>query len=105
MRLQLLGPMTGLPECNYPAFNEAAARLRATGHTVWNPAESDNGRRGRSWAWYMRQSLQALLHADIAVLLPGWEHSRGAQLEVTTALRLGLPVIPLEAFISLAIDP
>ena len=28
-RLYVAGPMTGLPDHNYPAFAEAAARLRA----------------------------------------------------------------------------
>lgn len=105
MRLQLIGPMTGIEDFNYPAFSAAAARLRAAGHEVWNPAESDGGYQGQARAWYMRQSLQALFLADIAILLPGWERSAGARLEVETALAICLPIVPLAAFWQLAIDP
>jgi hypothetical protein len=38
-RLYLAGPMTDLPELNFPAFHAEAARLRALGYTVINPAE------------------------------------------------------------------
>ncbi|MCY1527250.1 hypothetical protein D9M68_623110 [compost metagenome] len=39
-RIYLAGPMTGLPEFNYPAFHAEAARLRALGYQVENPAEN-----------------------------------------------------------------
>lgn len=38
-RIYLSGPMTGLPELNFPAFAAMTANLRADGHTVTNPAE------------------------------------------------------------------
>lgn len=104
MRLQLIGPMSGLPEFNYPAFNAAAAKLRAAGHEVWNPAESAGGDTGQVRAWYMRQSLAALQEADMAILLPGWEQSRGARLEVAVALEIGLGVVPLDAFLYVTVD-
>ena len=31
-RIYIAGPMSGLPELNYPAFNAMAERLRAHGH-------------------------------------------------------------------------
>ena len=42
--IYLSGPMTGLPEFNYPAFHEAARRWRAIGWDVINPAEHFEGR-------------------------------------------------------------
>ena len=36
------GPMSGLPDLNFPAFHAAAAELRALGHTVVNPAEKQS---------------------------------------------------------------
>jgi len=36
------GPMTGLPEHNFPAFNAAAAYYRERGFEVINPAEMDD---------------------------------------------------------------
>ena len=41
-RLYVAGPMTGLPDHNYPAFAEAAARLRAVGYEVESPANSSD---------------------------------------------------------------
>lgn len=38
-RVYLAGPMTGIADYNFPAFNAAAARLRAVGFDVVNPAD------------------------------------------------------------------
>lgn len=94
MRVFIAGPMRGLPEFNYPAFNEAAQRLRAQGHDVENPAENPEPP-CQSWAGYMRLSLAQLLRSDHIALLPGWEHSEGASLEHHVASRLGMPAIYL----------
>jgi uncharacterized protein DUF4406 len=87
----LAGPMSGLPDFNYPAFSKTAAALRARGFTVINPAE--NPRQGGSWAEYMRDSLVMVSGADAVALLPGWEASKGARLEVHCARELGMPVV------------
>ena len=87
------GPMTGLPGQNYAAFEAAADRLRAQGVQVISPHEiTPPGAGPWSWAQHMRVDLAALLTADVIVLLPGWETSRGAQLEKTVADALGLVV-------------
>ncbi len=101
----IAGPMTGLPEFNYPAFHEAEARLRAAGHAPSNPAriEADNPTPGvaQDWSWYMRRALRLVVDAEGVALLAGWEQSRGAQLEVHVAEALGMRVAPLEAWLSL----
>lgn len=93
----LSGPMTGLPDFNRPAFHAAAATLRAQGHVVINPAEVDLGP-DATWADYMRIHLAEIARRVTQVfVLPGWESSRGAQLEVHVARALGLPVVPVPA--------
>lgn len=95
MKLYIAGPMTGLPDFNYPAFFQAAEKLKAAGVTPINPARSD-GRTGcTSWLDFMRASLHDIAECDGIATLPGWEHSRGAALEVFVAQSLGLPVKPL----------
>ena len=96
MRLYVSGPMTGIPEFNYPAFADACIRLRAEGHTVISPHEV-NPQDGseHEWAWYMRRDLVALMDADAIVVLPGWEDSRGALLETHVATALGMPLYAL----------
>ena len=90
----LSGPMTGLPDFNRPAFHAAAAALRAQGYVVINPAEVDLGL-AATWVDYMRIHLAEIARRVTQVfVLPGWESSRGAQLEVHVARSLGLPVVP-----------
>lgn len=83
------GPMTGLPEYNYPAFHAAADALRAAGFGVENPAENEAPPCG-SWAGYMRRAIHQVARSHALYMLEGWEASRGARLEVHIALELGL---------------
>ena len=90
IRLYIAGPMTGLPEFNYPAFNAEARVWRVRGFEVENPAE---GPELPSWAAYMRRALRQLLTCDALVLLPGWTASKGATVEWLLASVLGLQVV------------
>jgi Domain of unknown function (DUF4406) len=87
-RAYVAGPMTGLPEFNFPAFNAAAARLRAQGVTVLNPAEHGIVD-GAGWGDYLRHDLAGLVSCERIHLLPGWSKSKGANLEVLVSLVLG----------------
>lgn len=89
-RIYLAGPMTGLPEYNYPAFNAEAARLRAMGYHVENPAENPEQ---SSWEDYLRQAIRQMLTCDMVALLPGWEGSRGAGFERSVALQVGMALV------------
>ena len=92
MRLYVAGPMTGLPEFNYPAFFSAADALRRAAFDPINPARTA-GREGcRSWLDYMRAGLRDVADCDGVAVLPGWQDSRGAALEVHVARSLDLPV-------------
>lgn len=100
-RLYLAGPMTGLPEYNYPAFRAAATQLRAAGYLVSNPAD---GGVLDDWTWsdYMRRGLRELLGCDAVALLGGWATSRGARLEVKVATDLGLDVALVDVWLDRA---
>lgn len=93
MRLYIAGPMSGLPDFNFPAFHEAAARLRDLGHDVINPAENDHGDTSKPWSYYMRQDIAYVLKVEAIAVLPGWQKSKGATLEVTIAEALELPIL------------
>lgn len=90
-RVYLSGPMTGLPDFNYPAFNQAAAELRAQGYHVENPAENPER---STWAEYMKSAVAQLTACDMIKMLPGWEASRGAIIEHKLAQDLGIEVMP-----------
>lgn len=100
IRIYLAGPMTGLPELNFPAFHRAAASLRASGHEVVNPAEI-NVDPEKGWHACMRADIAELVTCDAIALLPGFERSRGARLERHIALELGMR----EIFITLEPRP
>jgi hypothetical protein len=108
VKIYLAGPMRGIPDFNYPAFDRGAALLRSFGHEVFNPAEHDRetghdltGSTGTEDLASLGFDLRAALGADLAwicttadavAVLPGWENSKGARAEVATALALGLVV-------------
>lgn len=90
-RVYVCGPMTGLPEFNFPAFHAAAAALRAQGLEVVNPAEINLGQQG-TWEQCMRAAIKGLCDCDGLVLLPGWQGSKGAHIELGIAHRLGMEI-------------
>lgn len=97
--IYISGPMTGMPALNFPAFNRAAAALRAEGYTVVNPAELDAQDIGPlTWEGYMRRDIRALMDCTHIYFLPGWQKSRGAMLEAHIADALGMkPIFLTEA--------
>lgn len=94
--IYIAGPMTGLPDDNKPAFRRVAFDLRNAGHTVLNPAESRAPPCGGTWAGWMRLALAQLVAADAVAMLPGWTKSKGAVWEYLTAMRLGIPAVPVD---------
>lgn len=95
MTIYIAGPMTGLPDNNYPAFRSAADALADRGHEVEDPSLNENPTPGDYHGW-LRAGLAQLIRCDAVALLPGWEASGGARLEVTVAATLGLRVAPLD---------
>lgn len=98
--IYLAGPMTGIENYNYPAFMKAASHLRDLRHTVLNPAEFFDQNLILPRAVYMKRGIENLITAEYVAVLPGWENSRGSQLEVDVARQCGLSVIPFEHFLS-----
>lgn len=114
MRVYLAGGMRGYPQFNFPTFFEAAARLRADNHEVFNPAEADLEKYGpgvfdsptgslediKITGFDLRKALKKDTswicdNAEAIALLPGWERSKGASAEKALAEALGLEVIYL----------
>lgn len=109
MKLYLSGPMKGYPKSNLPAFRLAAAALRMLGYEVVNPAEIDVGRPtpaedSPDWKGFyeacLRADIRALCDCEAIALMPGWERSNGAHLELHVAHRLGLEVLTVKDLLS-----
>ncbi len=110
MKLYLAGPMTGIPEHNVPAFDHAAAQLRAIGYEVASPADitrehpqpgigADGSIDEAAYAILVRLDLVELLDCAAVIVLPGWSFSRGCKLEIAVAHAIGLPVYALGEFL------
>jgi hypothetical protein len=109
--LYIAGPMTGIPQFNFPAFHEAAARLRSAGYAILSPAELDDPAtaaaamaspdgapgsgctNGETWGDFLARDVKMVADESCGVvLLSGWERSRGARLETFVALLCGHPI-------------
>jgi hypothetical protein len=117
LNIYLAGPMRGYKDFNFPLFNLYAKNLRAGGHSVFNPAESDVtqwgvedlktatgdegevakrlGYEGNTLAriCFLKDTQYICKHADAVALMPGWEKSKGANAEKALAEALGLEVM------------
>lgn len=91
----LSGGMSGYPDLNFPAFHRAAAKLRAEGHDVINPAEITTDPDAK-WEDCLRADITELVKCSRIALMPGWQKSRGACLEAYIAQALGMEMIYLE---------
>jgi hypothetical protein len=109
MRVYLCGPMRGCPGWNAAAFDRYAAEWEEEGYTVLSPVAGDRlsgldplatskeelAAKVGDWVW-MRQviveDVEMIYQVDILAVLPGWESSTGATVEVALALFLGLPI-------------
>lgn len=92
----LAGPMTGYSGFNYGVFASVANDLRKAGLFILNPAEHYGGIDSLPRAIYLRADIPNVLVADYLVMLPGWETSSGANLEVDIALEMGKPIFLFE---------
>jgi hypothetical protein len=120
-RVYIAGPMSGLPQFNFPAFYAAAEALRACGYDVVSPAELDDAEdkgaamaskdgnpahAARSWGDFLARDVKLLADGvviqntyepiDGIIFLPGWEKSKGAKLEAFVGVLKGLDFATLE---------
>lgn len=114
MKIYLAGPMRGIPNFNFPAFDYAAEKLRAEGHEVFSPAERDRKAYGNEIennptgdeskvtnpACTIEDCMAAdcewiCRNADTIAVLPGWEKSSGAGAETSLGKALGLSTLVL----------
>lgn len=92
LRTYISGPMTGIEHFNFPAFNAEAAKLRAMGVEVINPAEHGEDDPTMQWSDYLRKDIRLLMDCNAIHMLPGWTKSKGAMLEYHIASKLGYAI-------------
>lgn len=102
-RVYLAGPMRGHDDLNFPAFDEAQRMVYDAGADfVFNPARAW-GHTDRQPSWYMIHDLHRLTESDggaplfdVVVMLPFWNTSAGASLELRVARACGIHIINLQ---------
>ena len=100
-RVYISGPMTGIDDFNRRAFFAAELRLyRQAEHEGWianveNPGKEAHWNivEGKSYGSCMRSCIERLVDCDAILMLPGWEHSRGACVEREIAEICGMEVL------------
>lgn len=90
MRVYISGPITGHDDAEVE-FSVAESALEQKGHEPVNPFKLNHDH-GKTWGEYMRVDVAAMMTCDAVLALPGWQVSRGADIEVRLALSLGIPV-------------
>jgi hypothetical protein len=110
----IAGPMSGVPQFNFPAFFAAEDRLQAAGFNTINPARADVSQYGEDpWMKNLTGSLIQVEKAigfdrrktlmgdlqmigercDAVYMLRGWETSSGAFAEWAFARAIGLEIM------------
>lgn len=112
LRIYIAGPMTGVPQFNFPAFDNARDRWQHRGWEVTSPADMDREywrehfgcefdldnrdprivAGGDIYEEWLRMDVAALARCDAVALLPGWEKSKGVARELLVARALNLPL-------------
>ena len=97
MKYYVAGPMSHIPQFNFPAFFKARDELTAMGYSVLLPCDMDDtaaveaamasvdGKPGSSlltWSQCLGKDVELIAdHVKCIIFLPGWKNSRGARLE------------------------
>jgi hypothetical protein len=106
LKVYIAGPMRGYPDWNFAAFDQAENLWRCAG---WHPLSPAQTCRALGYALtpgqdptdsvdrehllhVMQTDIACIYAADALALLPGWEKSVGATVELSIAQFLNLPV-------------
>ena len=104
-KIYIAGPMSGIPEFNFPAFFAAQALLEADGWHVFNPAQKDQEAtldpvavisgdakaaiaKGFDFREAFTWDLNRVIEGDAIYMLKGWQFSPGATAEHATAIAM-----------------
>ena len=95
-KVYISGPMQGIEDFNYPAFNQAERELKEAGFVVINPTRHPEG---LEYEQYMQYAMLDVEICDIVMLLPNWTGSPGAKREAKKAYSLDKSVFTVDAFL------
>lgn len=85
-KIYISGPITGIPNQNRKAFEEASVRLTCTG---WDAVIPHDVSSETEWLLAMKADIKALMDCDAIFMLSEWQKSIGAVIEHDLAVKLG----------------
>lgn len=106
-RIYISGPMTGIENHNREEFQKYEDLIRSKGfRNVINPHKihSEYQTKNFTWEQFLRSDIKVLMDCDLVVLIPGWENSKGAQLENHVAYNTGIKIIHIDKFLEINFD-
>lgn len=93
MKVYISGKITGLEENEaIDLFSKAEEALMEKGHETINPFTINHESHDKSWHGYMRADVKALCDCEAIYMLSNWTDSKGAIIEHTIAMHLGIKV-------------
>jgi len=94
-KIYLSGKISGLPICEaIKNFESAENQLKGFADIV-NPMRLRHDH-DKSWQSYMKEDIKALMNCDAIAMLPNFNKSKGALIELNLAKSLGFEIIYLK---------
>lgn len=90
-KIYISGKITGIENDASAIFGKAEMELQAKGYETVNPMTL-NHNHDKSWHAYMKEDIKALCDCDEVFMLKNWIDSKGAIIEHTIAMYLGIKV-------------
>jgi hypothetical protein len=96
-KVYISGPMTGIPNLNFPQFEAAENVVKCALLECFNPIHIPaplTALKGDAlWRYYMHHCVRAIPDCDAMLMLPNWQNSKGAVWEHRIAEMLGLTIL------------
>ena len=96
-KVYISGRISGIVKDAPELFQTAEDLLTMKGYDVVNPMKLPH-KHAQTWEDYMREDIAALCQCNAIYMLKNWSDSRGATIERTIAIQLGLDIIYEEFF-------
>ena len=90
-KIYISGKISGIENDAPTLFSKAEKMLQSLGFETVNPM-TINHEHDKSWHSYMKEDVKALCDCDEIFMLQNWADSKGAIIEHTIAMHLGLRV-------------
>lgn len=91
-KIYISGKISGIENEAHAIFQRAENELKQLGFEPINPMAL-NHEHDKSWHSYMKEDVKALCDCNAIYMLSNWADSKGAIIEHTIAMYLGLDVI------------